>query len=127
MNFFKYKRDVTGNFFPIIDLSLKYKDARTYTSALIDSGATISIFREEVADELNLDIAKGKKMYLQGIGGRIEGFIHELTFAIGQTKLVAPIVFSYEYSVSVNLLGRQGIFKHFKIIFEEKNLQVKLE
>ena len=96
-------------------------------ACLVDSGATISIFRVEVAHSLKIDIVKGKEIYLGGVGGRIKGYIHNLTLEIGNQAVKAPVVFSHEYNVSFNLLGRQGVFEHFKIIFDEKNFSLRFE
>ena len=95
--------------------------------ALVDSGATVSIFKEEIAQELNVPILKGKEIFLGGVGGRIKGYLHNLDVKIGQRKLIVPVVFSYEYLVSFNLLGREGVFQQFKILFDEKNLLVSLQ
>lgn len=127
MTSFSYQKDIHGVFYPIVELTLRKGNYISRTSALVDSGATISIFKLEVAKPLNLNIRSGKEILLHGVGGRIQGYAHELLFEIGQKKVTAPVVFSYEYLVSVNLLGRQEIFKYFRIIFEEKDLSIKLE
>lgn len=75
MKIFPYKKNSIGDFYPVIDLTLKYKNIFTKTSALIDSGATISIFKAEIAQELQIPIEKGKEIYLGGVGGRIKGYV----------------------------------------------------
>ncbi len=95
--------------------------------ALIDSGATISVFRAEVADELGIDIEGGKEIYLGGVGGRIKGYIHKIDIETAGKKFRCPIVFSKEYLVSFNLLGREAFFPKFTIIFEEKENFVELK
>lgn len=124
---YPYRKDASGNFYPIISLSLITDKAKKEYFALIDSGATISIFRPEVADSLGIDIEKGTEIYLGGVGGRIKGFIHKVNVEIAGKKLKIPVVFSNEYHVSLNLLGREGFFVEFKIIFEEKKKQLRLE
>ena len=124
---YPYKKDASGNLFPIILFQAEYKKSIAKTSALIDSGATISIFREDVAKQLGLIIAHGNPTLLGGVGGRIKGYVHNIKLKIADKSLLVPVVFSYEYSVSFNLLGRSGIFENFKITFDEKNLIVKVE
>jgi len=121
MKVFPYQRNSTGNFFPIIDLFVFKSDRAERIFALVDSGATISIFREDVAEQLGLVIENGTEIYLGGVGGRIKGYIHKLEIDIAGKKFLCPVVFSREYTVSFNLLGREAIFKQFKIVFEEKN------
>ncbi|GAI98267.1 unnamed protein product, partial [marine sediment metagenome] len=42
---FSYQADAQGNIFPIIPLSLKVDNKKKEFLALVDSGATISVFR----------------------------------------------------------------------------------
>ena len=126
MTTFLYRKSTNGNYFPIIDLTLHYKKNLLKTSALIDSGAAVSIFREEVADELRIKIEAGEEIYLNGVGGRIKGYVHRLKLEVAGKTFSCPIVFSREYLVSFNLLGRAAFFPKFKITFEEKNQQVAL-
>ena len=85
--------------------------------ALIDSGATVSIFRAEIAEALGIEIEKGEEIWLGGVGGHIKGYLHEVKIEAAGRKFLCPIVFSREYFVSFNLLGRQEFFKRFKIVF----------
>lgn len=61
---FPYQSDPNGNIFPIIPLSIAFADAKKEFYALIDSGATVSVFRAEVAEELGIEIGKGEETYL---------------------------------------------------------------
>lgn len=124
---FPYRTDASGNTFPVISLSLEFGVKKREFFALIDSGATISVFRSEVAESLGISFEKGKEIYLGGVGGRIKGYIHTLKIEIAGKRFLCPIVFSHEYTVSFNLLGREAFFKQFRIIFEEKKKQVRLE
>ena len=87
----------------------------------------MSIFRAEVADALGIVIEKGKQLYLGGVGGHIKGYLHQLDIQIAEKTFPCPVVFSREYLVSFNLLGREAFFKQFRIIFEEKKNLLKLE
>lgn len=124
---FPYKTDAQGNYFPVIPLSLKFGNKKKEFFALVDSGATISIFRSEVADSLGINVTSGKETYLGGVGGRIKGYIHNLEIEIAGKQFMCPVVFSYEYLVSFNLLGRASFFEKFRITFEEKKNSLILE
>ena len=117
---FPFRQNPEGQFFPVVPLRLNFKTKIIDSSALIDSGATISVFRPDVGDDLGLKIESGKEIYLGGVGGRIKGYIHKLEIEIAGKKFLCPVVFSHEYLVSFNLLGREAFFRQFKIIFEEK-------
>lgn len=124
---FPYSKNAIGESFPLVNFILYHKNHLVRSSALIDSGAVISIFREEVAEMLGIEIEKGKEIYLGGIGSKIKGYIHKIEIEIAGKKFIIPIVFSHEYTVSLNLLGREVFFKNFKITFEEKKNYLKLE
>lgn len=94
---------------------------------MIDSGATVSVFKEDLAEQLDIVIESGKETYLGGVGGRIKGYIHKLEVEVAGKKFLCPIVFSHEYTVSFNLLGRESFFRQFKIVFEEKKNLLTLE
>jgi len=124
---FPYRQDARGLLFPIVPLRFHIGKTIIDSGALIDSGATVSIFKEDVALSLGLEIEKGKEIWLGGVGGHIKGYLHELKVEVAGKKFVCPMVFSREYLVSFNLLGREAVFKQFRIIFEEKKNLLKLE
>jgi len=124
---FPYRQDAQGLLFPLIPLRFHVGKMRIDSSALIDSGATVSIFKTDVATHLQLEIEKGKEIYLGGVGGHIKGYQHELEIEVAVKKFVCPIVFSREYLVSFNLLGRQAFFNRFTIVFVGKRSLLKLE
>ena len=124
---FPYQENLNGQYFPIVPVTLSYKLKKADTSALIDSGATISIFREEVADLLGIKIEKGKEIFMGGVGGRIKGYLHKLDMEVASIKFKIPVIFSYEYLVSLNLLGRDTFFPKFSITFTEKDKILTLE
>lgn len=124
---FPYQKNALGEFFPIVELNVAYKREAIKINTLVDSGATISIFKTQVAQFLKLPIESGKEIFLGGVGGRIKGYLHNLELKVADKMLIAPVVFSYEYTVSLNLLGRSEVFKYFRITFDEKNLKVVFE
>lgn len=127
MVIFPYKKHPSGNFYPVVDFNIYFGNNTFYTSALVDSGASISVFTPETAKLLNLTIEKGKEIFLGGVGGRIKGYIHNLQFRVIEKVFTAPVVFSQEYLASYNLLGRNGVFENFKICFEEKKKTVSFQ
>ncbi len=127
MTNFPYHKTTAGEYYPLIEFIVFHKKNAARTSALIDSGATISVFKVELAEQLGIEVEKGEETYLGGVGGRIKGYIHKLEVEIAGIRFVCPVVFSHEYTVSFNLLGRSKFFERFKIVFEEKKNLVRLE
>lgn len=116
-----------SQFFPAIPLHIISSKEKFYTAALIDSGAVVSIFKADIAHQLGIEIEKGQEIILGGVGGRIKGYHHKIKVQIGRKILEIPVVFSHEYLVSFNLLGRDTFFENFVITFDEKNQKIKLE
>ena len=116
-----------NQYFPLIKLSLIHKDSKLTIGALVDSGANISIFGADVAESLGINIESGKEVYLSGVGGRILGYEHTIKFEIDQLVFAAKVIFSREFLVSFNLIGRRDVFEKFVICFNEKKKQVELE
>jgi hypothetical protein len=97
------------------------------TDALLDSGANISVFRQEIAECLGLQIESGEEILLHGLGGRVIGYIHDVTMRVEQISFPCKVVFSSELTVGVNIIGRQDFFQKFQITFDERNKELTLE
>lgn len=116
-----------GQFFPVIEIKLINNKKEINVKALIDSGASFSVFRPEIAQEIGLRVENGKKVYLTGIGGRILGYLHEVKIGFNEKFFLSKIIFSPEFNVSFNLLGRNNFFTPFVISFMEKNKKIIVE
>ena len=114
--YFDYE-EIAGKFYPVIPIELKAKEKRFFTRAYVDSGASFSIFNAEIADYLNLDYRKGDKIYPAGVGGR--AYIYEIFISIHDVEIRCKVLFSDEYTVKFNLLGRAGIFNRFRVCFDD--------
>jgi len=114
-------------FYPVVDLTVLGKVKSLSVSALIDSGASFSIFRPEIAEYLDIDIEKGKSLFLEGVGGRILGYLHRIPVKVGDRRFVCKIIFSREFTVSFNLIGRDNFFQKFLITFAEAERLLILE
>ncbi len=108
-------------------MKLKGPKNELNVKALIDSGASFSVFRPEIAQDLGIVLEKGKLIYLTGIGGRILGYLHELPVVLQNKTFRCKIIFSPEFNVSFNLLGRDNFFLPFIISFLEKNKKIVIQ
>lgn len=123
---FSYQK-ADSEYYPVITLSLIYKGAKLVIDALVDSGANISVFGASVAESLSLNIESGRRTFLGGVGGRILGYEHALDMEIADKRFKAKVIFSREFLVSFNLIGRKDVFDEFTICFNEKKKRVELE
>ena len=124
---FRYSKK-NDRWFPTVDIIIRSTKKISAFRALVDSGASYSLFRPEVAEHLGIQIDKGKQIYLKGIGKRILGYMHNLQMSIDGKKFFnCKVVFSKEHSVSFNILGRDNFFIPFLITFNEKFQNVVVE
>lgn len=124
---YPYQYDIHGNSYPLIPFSIYRGKEKREAMALIDSGATLSLFKVEIAERLGIDVQKGEKILMRGVSGWIQGYIHKLKVEINKKKFIMKVVFSYDDKASFNILGRNNFFEKFKITFDEKNKSVILE
>ena len=60
---FPYYKNSQGDYYPIVPLVLWHGLQKLNTDALIDSGATISIFQPAIAEFLGIKIESGKEIF----------------------------------------------------------------
>lgn len=126
----KFQYDYTrirNKYFPLIPVKLSRSKESFETFALVDSGASISLFRSDIASQLGIDIESGIKHISEGISGKITVYIHEIPVAIESVAFSCKIGFSEEYVASFNLLGRDNFFSKFLITFDETKKRIILE
>ncbi len=116
-----------GAYYPIIPVTISWKDKSINTSAIIDSGASISIFSASIGRIIGLDIEAGEKRAFQGASAKLVGYIHEVKMAIAGKEIMCKAAFSDELSTSFNLLGRETVFDKFIIAFNEKQREIRID
>ncbi len=115
-----------GKSAPIIPLKLKGKNEWIIFDAYVDSGATYSIFKPEIAEIIGIEMNKGEKLYITvGDGSLITVYLHRIEMELAG-KVFEPIVgFSKQLGIGFNILGRKDIFDSFIVTFNEKEKYVE--
>lgn len=113
---------------PIAHIHLQSKDGTWYLFyPYVDSGADTSLFTKSDATLLKLNLYQGEHSPIAGIGKiMLSAYTHKVKARIGQTTINAKMAFADSDEVP-RLIGRTDIFKHFKITFDEANLQTIFE
>ena len=80
---FKYKR--YGSVLrPVIEITLKNKTNSVRYEVLVDSGADLCLFDEEIGEAIGIDIKKGKPQEVFGVGGKTSiYYLHPITIEVG--------------------------------------------
>ncbi len=87
--------NVRGRYYPMIPVVIRARYV-TKLYALVDSGATISLFHISVADDAGIDLRDAEKEYLAGVGGYVLAYIkRDVELEVeGLGKLKVPIAFT---------------------------------
>jgi len=128
---FKYTPELTRRgiiYRPTARVYLQSKKSKWFAFRVyIDSGADISLFTKGDSKILELNLYEGEYRPIIGIGKiLIPAYIHKVKMKIGDTVLNVSVSFADSDEVP-RLLGRTNIFKHFKITFNESNLETIFE
>ena len=135
---YKFKKEkVNGELIsrPRVPIILQGKTINLELSALIDSGSDFTVIPESIAKALDLNLSgvKGKLFAFRESSDVIKSYA-DVTFKQDTNKITlnkAPIlvVLSNEKYDDENdiILGVNGIFDHFKIIFDKLNNKIILE
>ena len=115
------------NTFPLIDVELVGPRGSLVVKALLDSGASMSLFRAEIAYYLGVAVREGEGLFLQGIKGSVMAYRHQIPVRVGEDKLDCQIAFAPQIETSFNILGRNNFFLPFLITFNEKLQKVIIE
>ncbi len=117
-----------GSSFPIIPVQLRtLGQVWLAASALVDSGASVSLFDGSIGRGLGLDVRHGKRIRPAGIGGVISAYVHRVALKIGDEEFEGDVAFTDKRNLPVNLLGRATVFERFLVTFDEGNRKTILE
>ena len=112
---------VSGRWSPMITAGLNLAGTWQPVEMFVDSGASYTILRSKVAQDLGFAWASGQKVFVQvGDGSHISVYLHKLWMQIGPQRFKATVGFSDKLGVGFHLLGRQDVFERFRICFHEK-------
>lgn len=109
--------------------NLKDKSKILYPVGLVDSGSDVTIIDYEFAEELGIEVKKGKKNKIYGVGGgNIEIWFHQIGLSIDDGNSKKPIIFqdfvgfAYEkfpltMPQQTAILGTIGFFRNINVTF----------
>lgn len=109
------------NVFPAAGVTFFTRAGETLSLILIiDSGAAVSALPKSDALFLGIVAEGGVPVTISGVSGEnIRGWQHIISIRLGKEALEIPIVF-LDHEFAPRVLGREGIFENFILVFEEK-------
>lgn len=124
---FPYQLDDAGRHMPILRIEVERAFGMPLeVRALIDSGATHSLFHAQVAEALGLPVLRGRKMTVRGIGADVEAYVHRVRVKVLDEFFECDIAFTYGLTLNQNLLGRKDFFERHHIEFREDQKTIRV-
>ena len=115
---FQY-REIPGlGMLPAIVVGLIGPSGQDDFPAIIDTGATYSLFNGIRARAIGLELSEGRSEYLTGLSGQLPARIHRVTLELLGHRFVCEVAFS-EQAIRRELLGRNDLFEHIRLGFLE--------
>lgn len=113
------KKGVHFAYRPLIPLEISCNGEKLITYALVDSGADVCLFGEDLCRKLGVVMKSGKKQSLQGVGkGKVLFYLHQIRLGIGQEKVKTEVGFSGQMKhIPFAILGQKGFFENFLVAF----------
>jgi hypothetical protein len=104
---------------PIARVTLRTLSGELFDiTALVDSGADVSMFSPSVARVVGIELRRGIRKTFHGLGGRIDAYIHPVSLRLGSLQLRARVAFP-EIEIP-NILGRLDILSKSSIALRDE-------
>lgn len=113
---------------PIIPVFLMVGKIIVGYEALIDSGADYNVFDGEIANILEINLNRGKKRQIAGLGNQIiKGYEHKVQMKVGDKQFMTKVIFSNQIpSHSFGVLGNEGFLDKFVVTLNYHDKTVEL-
>ncbi|MEK7068368.1 MAG: aspartyl protease family protein [Patescibacteria group bacterium] len=127
---FKYKK-YGSTLRPVIEIRVRNKNISLRYEVLVDSGADLCLFDEEIGTTLGIDVQKGIPKEVFGIGGKASVYyLHRLEIEVGGWPHVIeagfmPAVAGHQKPYGV--VGQKGFFDLFVVQFDLLKEEVELK
>jgi hypothetical protein len=94
--------------------------------AIIDSGASRCVFDSELGEFIGLDIESGERERTHGVDGLTETSLHRIALHVPGGPVSILAAFKPNLPVA-GLLGMNGFFEHFLVVFDHVALSCRIE
>jgi hypothetical protein len=125
---FDYRNIPSAGLQPAVEVVLAHGERTARAVAILDSGATHTVFSREIADLLGIrDVTAGTPVPVSTLGGRFTFYLFDLHVRLpgSDQGFSAQIGFS-PGRIPRNILGRVVFFSRFEVGFRETRQRINL-
>ncbi len=117
-------------YYPYIPITIHGKKKGIFY-ALVDSGASMSLFHSSIAEDLGIALEDSEKVILIGVCGVLESIQAYLKDKVqvsleGLGTFSMPVAFTDHEFQDTLIIGREGFFENFEITFREWEKKLSL-
>src|SRR3989344_3066142 len=116
---------------PVIPVTIQRGDVKVGYEVLVDSGADLCIFHEEIGMALGIHVRTGEKREVFGIGGKASlYYLHTITLIVGGWPHKVEVGFMPDVAGRVmpyGVVGQKGFFNLFVVKFDLAKEEVELK
>ena len=127
---FKYKR-FGKTLRPVIPIKVKHAGTEIGYDVLVDSGADLCLFDAEIGEAIGIDVKRGKKGEIFGVGGKASlYFLHKVDIEVGGWTYSINAGFMPSvgnHFMSYGIVGQRGFFDIFITKFDLLKEQIELK
>lgn len=125
---FKYKKYGPDIFRPVIQIEVSLNSISIPYEVLVDSGADICIFDEDVAQILGINIIKGIRHEVIGVTGIPQYYyLHRVDVIVGGIKYQTEVGFMKLSNQVFGIVGQRGFFSKFIVKFDLNKKEIELK
>lgn len=125
---FRYKKYGPDTLRPVIQIEVSHDSVTVPYEVLVDSGADICIFDEDVAIILGVDIVKGIKQEVIGVTGVPQYYyLHKVGINVGGIEYQTDVGFMKLSNQVFGIVGQKGFFSKFIVRFDLRKERIELK
>lgn len=116
---------------PVIPVTIQHGEVKIGYHVLVDSGADLCIFHEEIGVALGIAVRKGEKCEVFGVGGKASFYyLHTVTLVVGGWPHKVEVGFMPDVAGRImpyGIVGQKGFFDQFVVKFDLLKEEVELK
>ena len=116
---------------PVMPIKVKYGGNEIGYQVLVDSGADLCLFDEEIGQALGMDVRRGKPHEVFGVGGKASlYYLHKVKIEVGGWEYEIDAGFMTSVAGRImpyGIVGQKGFFDIFVVKFDLLKEEIELK
>ena len=127
---FYYKKYGEQTIRPVVPIKLKNGNNEVGYEVLVDSGADLCIFDEEIGEAIGINVKNGTPQEVFGVGGKTSiYYLHDVEIEVGGWTYKIKAGFMPNVAGRImpyGIVGQRSFFENFIVKFDHKKEEVEL-